>query len=90
MLRINPSGRSGTKEILVQSIAREVRKVRGTKRGRGLLRISRIFHGTEPSVQTDMSDLVEHGKNLAMIPRKCPVEMLARCAYCRPEVFLLS
>ncbi len=75
MLRYNPSGAEfGTKEVLVQSIAKEVREGRGTKRG-GIYSDLSHLPWDKPSVQTDMSDLVEHGKNFGYDPRKDPVEM---------------
>jgi len=75
MTRYNPDGAEfGTKEVLVQSIAKEVREGRGTKRG-GIYSDLSHLPWDEPSVQTDMADLVEHGKNFGYDPRKDPVEM---------------
>jgi len=75
MLRYNPDGAEfGTKEVIVQSIAKEVRQGRGTKRG-GIYSDLSYLPWDEPSVQTDMSDLVEHGKHFGYDPRKDPVEI---------------
>lgn len=75
MLRYNPSGAEfGTKEVLVQSIAREVKEGRGTKRGGVYSDLSHL-PWENPSVQQDMSDLVEHGKRFGYDPRKDPVEI---------------
>jgi len=75
MMRYNPDGAEfATKEILVQSIAREVKEGRGTKRG-GVYSDLSYLPWDEPSVQTDMSDLVEDGKRFGYDPRKDPVEI---------------
>lgn len=75
MLRYNPSGAEfATKEVLVQSIAREVKEGRGTKRGGVYSDLSHL-PWSNPSVQKDMSDLVEHGKRFGYDPRKDPVEI---------------
>jgi fumarate reductase (CoM/CoB) subunit A len=76
MTRYNPGAAEfGTKEILVQSIAREVKEGRGTKRGGVYSDLSHLPWDSQPSVRTDMSDLVEHGKKFGYDPRKDPVEI---------------
>jgi fumarate reductase (CoM/CoB) subunit A len=75
MLRYNPTGAEfGTKEVIVQSIAREVKEGRGTDRGGVYSDLSHL-PWNNPSVQQDMSDLVEHGKRFGYDPRKDPVEI---------------
>jgi fumarate reductase (CoM/CoB) subunit A len=75
MLRYNPSGAEfGTKEVLVQSIAKEIKQGRGTERGGVYSDLSHL-PWDNPSVQQDMSDLVEHGKRFGYDPRKDPVEI---------------
>jgi len=75
MLRYNPSGAEfGTKEVLAQSIAKEVKEGRGTKRGGVYSDLSHL-PWDNPSVQQDMSDLVQHGKHFGYDPRKDPVEI---------------
>lgn len=75
MLKYNPEGAEfGTKEIIVQSIAKEVKEGRGTKRG-GVYSDLTYLPWNMPSVQTDMSDLLDHGKRFGYDPKKVPVEM---------------
>lgn len=75
MLRYNPTGAEfGTKEVIVQSIAREVKEGRGTDRGGVYSDLSRL-PWKNSSVQKDMSDLLEHGKRFGYDPRKDPVEI---------------
>ena len=75
MLRYNPNGAEfGTKEVLVKSIAEEVKEGRGTKQGGVYSDLSHL-PWDNPSVQKDMSDLVEHGKRFGYDPRKDVVEI---------------
>lgn len=75
MLRYNPStAEFATKEVLVQSIAAEVKEGRGTERG-GVYSDLTHLPWDNPSVQQDMSDLVAHGKRFGYDPRKDPVEI---------------
>jgi fumarate reductase (CoM/CoB) subunit A len=75
MLRYNPSGAEfGTKEVIVHAIAKEVQEGRGTERG-GVYSDLRYLPWDNPSVQSDMSDLVEHGKRFGLDPKKTPIEM---------------
>jgi fumarate reductase (CoM/CoB) subunit A len=75
MLRYNPSGAEfGTKEVIVHAIAREVLEGRGTERG-GVYSDLTHLPWDDPSVKSDMSDLVEHGERFGLDPKRRPVEM---------------
>ena len=75
MLRYNPSSAEfATKEVLVQSIATEVKEGRGTEGG-GVYSDLTHLPWNDLSVQQDMSDLVAHGKRFGYDPRKDPVEI---------------
>ena len=75
MLRYNPSGAEfGTKEVLVHAIAQEVLEGRGTDKG-GVYSDLTHLPWDNPSVRSDMSDLIEHGLRFGFDPKKKPVEM---------------
>jgi fumarate reductase (CoM/CoB) subunit A len=75
MLRYNPNGAEfATKEVIVQAIAHEVLEGRGTEHG-GVYSDLTHLPWDDPSVQSDMADLLEHGKRYGFDPRKQPVEI---------------
>jgi fumarate reductase (CoM/CoB) subunit A len=75
MLKYNPEGAEfATKEILAQAIAHEVLEGRGTKRGGVYSDLSHL-PWENPSVQSDMADLIEHGKQFGFDPHRGPVEI---------------
>jgi fumarate reductase (CoM/CoB) subunit A len=75
MLRYNPGGAEfGTKEVITQAIAKEVLEGRGTENG-GVYSDLRYLPWDNPSVQSDMSDLVERGRRFGADPRKTQIEM---------------